>query len=379
MVTKHDAVSSSLRVGYRLPLLGLGMVSLLAAIWGGLTRLSLNLPLPADNANWLTFHGPLMVCGFLGTVIGLERAVGLPDKWPYLAPLLTGTGALTLVAGMAGRPGLWLLTAGSAVFCVVTWRVVQLRRELFTVTMSLGATTWLVGNILWLLDWPFPRVVPWWMGFLGLTIAGERLDLSRFQRQEPAARPLFLAAMVVLLAGMTLSAVYQTLGERVLGGGMLVLAIWQARFDLARRTVRQSGLPRFMAVCLLSGFAWLAVSGALLLTTVPLQSGGSYDAAWHAFFLGYVFAMIFGHAPVIFPSVLGRPVRFSRRSYAHLALLQLSLGLRLIGALAGWQELRQWGGTLNAVTLLLFLINTVSSLVLASRSNAPASAAKSVG
>src|SRR4030095_5059464 len=188
----------------RLPLLLLGMASLLAAIWGGLTRLPLNLPLPADNANWLTFHGPLMVCGFLGTVIGLERAVGLPDKWPYLAPLLTGTGALTLLAGMMGWTGPRLLTVGSAVFLIVTWRVVQLRRELFTITMSLGGASWLVGNLLWLADWPFARVVPWWMGFLGLTIVGERLDLSRFQRQEPAARPLFLLSVFVLLAGLTL-------------------------------------------------------------------------------------------------------------------------------------------------------------------------------
>lgn len=376
MQSRHDSSGSSAALWIRLPLLALGIASLLAAVWGGLTRLPLNLPLPADNANWLTFHGPLMVCGFLGTVIGLERAVGLPDRWPYLAPLLTGAGALTLVAGLMGRNGPLLLTAGSAVFFVVTCRVVQLRRELFTITMSLGAATWLVGNLLWWADWPFARVVPWWIGFLGLTISGERLDLSRFQRAEPAARPLFLSTLFVFLAGVSLSALHQTRGEQLLGAGMLALAIWQARFDLARRTVRQPGLPRFMAVCLLSGFAWLAVSGALLLFTVPLQPGGSYDAALHAFFLGFVFAMIFGHAPVIFPSVLGRPVAYSRRFYIHFALLHLSLALRIIGAMAGWPEIRKWGGALNGVALALFLINTVSSLVLSRHPGKAASATK---
>jgi hypothetical protein len=32
-----------------------------------------------------------------------------------------------------------------------------------------------------------------------------------------------------------------------------------ATFDIARRTVRQSGVTRFIAVCLLSGYVWLGV------------------------------------------------------------------------------------------------------------------------
>ena len=46
---------------------------------------------------------------------------------------------------------------------------------LATGTMALGALLWLVGNAGWLVGWPVPQVVPWWSGFLVLTIAGERL------------------------------------------------------------------------------------------------------------------------------------------------------------------------------------------------------------
>lgn len=368
-----------LPVAARLPLLGLGMISLCAAIWGGLARLSLPVPLPADNAQWLTYHGPLMVCGFLGTVIGLERAVGLPGRWPYVAPVVTGAGALVLVAGVTGRLGPGLLTAGSALFLVVTWRVIQLRRELFTLTMSLGALAWVTGNVLWMLDRPAPQVVPWWMGFLALTIAGERLDLGRFQREEPVARPLFVTVIGVLLVALAWSAFQETWGHRLLGLGLLGLALWHARFDLARRTVRQPGLPRFMALSLLSGFVWMAFAGGLFLLSVPLRPGGSQDAALHAFFLGYVFSMIFGHAPVIFPSVLGRPVVYRGRFYAHLLLLHLSLALRVTGALAGWPEVRQLGGALNAVTLALFLGNTVTSLLVARPVKPATSAAPSGG
>jgi len=47
------------------------------------------LPLPGSNANWLSFHGPHMMCGFLGKVIGLERAVGLRGWRTFMVPLLT--------------------------------------------------------------------------------------------------------------------------------------------------------------------------------------------------------------------------------------------------------------------------------------------------
>jgi hypothetical protein len=339
------------------------MVSLLTGVWGGLARLSVNVPLPADNANWLSFHGPLMVCGFLGTVIGLERAVGLPGKWAYAAPVLTGVGAGTLIVGMPGRLPLWLLTLGSAVFVAVTGRVIQLRRELFTVTMSAGAVAWLAGNALWLRDWPLARVAPWWIAFLALTIVGERLDLARFQKPQPAARPLLLAALGLFLGGVGASAVAPSFGERVVGAGLLALAAWLGRFDIARRTVGQAGLPRFMAVCLLGGYIWLAAAGALFLGCVPLQAGGTYDAALHAFFLGFVFAMIFGHAPVIFPAVLQLAPVFHPRFYAHVALLHGSLLLRLAGDLAGSVPARQWGGALNGVALVLFLLNTASALV----------------
>jgi hypothetical protein len=45
-------------------------------------------------------HGPLMVCGFLGTLISLERAVAL-DAWSYAAPALQQRAAQRLKSGAA--------------------------------------------------------------------------------------------------------------------------------------------------------------------------------------------------------------------------------------------------------------------------------------
>ena len=355
---------SSHRVRFgAIPFLAPAIASLICGIWGGLVRLPINLPLPSDNANWLTFHGPLMVSGFLGTVIGLERAVGLPDRWPYLAPLLTAAGALTLLAGFLGKPGPVLIASGSAVFVAVTWRVIQLHLALFTVMLSLAGITWLAGNILWACGWPIDQVIPWWIGFLALTILGERLDLSRFQKSERASRPFLFAFIGVFLSGVLTSAFAIEAGERIAGAGLLALGLWLARFDIARRTIRQPGLPRFMALSLLIGFGWLAVAGCFIAAFAPLHSGYAYDAALHSFFLGFVFSMIFGHAPVIFPSVLNLPLRFRPSAYGHLALLHLSVLTRVSGDLLASPSLRQWGALLNGFAVLLFLVNTILSLV----------------
>lgn len=351
----------------RAPFLVAGILSLVLGIWGGLIRVPVTVPLPVNHANWLTFHGPLMVCGFLGTVISLERAVGLRSLWTYGAPLFTGAGAFWIAFGGLGRTGPLLIVIGSAWFLAVSIRVVTLSRAVFTVVMSVGGAAWVAGNCLWLAGWNVNRVVPWWIAFLALTIIGERLDLARFQKPVRWASGALLGVLGIFLSGVTLTVFRQVAGERLAGVGLLLLAAWLARFDIARRTIRLEGLPRFMAFCLLSGYVWLALSGVMLAWFAPLESGLRYDAVLHAFFVGFVFAMIFGHAPVIFPSVLQLPAAFFPRFYVHVLLLHASVGLRLWGDLGGDPSLRAWGTILNAVAVAVFLLNTVSGIMQAAR------------
>lgn len=347
----------------RAPFLVLGLACLVAAVWGGLVRLPVNVPLPVEHANWLTFHGPLMVCGFLGTVIGLERAVALPGIWPYAAPLLSAAGGVAVMSGVLGSTPPLLMACASFVFWAVTLRVVRMQVSAFTIVMSLGGLCWIVGNLLWLAGWTFPRLVWWWIAFLVLTIVGERLDLSRFQKPSRWSAPLLNTSLGVFGAGVIATALAPAAGVRVTGLGLLALAGWLVRFDIARRTVRQRDLPRFMAVCLLAGYFWLAVAGVLLVLFAPLESGVRYDAALHAIFLGFVFSMIFGHAPVIFPAVLRLQPAFHPRLYAHVVLLHGALVIRLGADLAASVKARQWGAILNGVALLAFLLNTVSLFI----------------
>jgi hypothetical protein len=57
--------------------------------------------------------------------------------------------------------------------------------------------------------------------------------------------------------------------------------------------------------------------------------------------------------------VLGLPLAFLPLFYLHLVLLHLSLLARVLGDLLGSHPLRQWGGLLNVVALLLFLASTI--------------------
>jgi hypothetical protein len=329
--------------------MALGMLALLGALAGGLVRLGWSLPVVPSLA---LFHGPLMVAGFLGTVIGLERAVALGRPWAYAAPLASGLGALALTVGAPGGP--WLLLLGSAVMVLVFGEVLRRQTALFTVIMAAGAVSWLVGQVLWLAGQPVPRVVFWWAGFLVLTIAGERLELTRLVRLGTPSRAVFGVAVTALLAGLALTSVAPEAGVPVIGAALVALAAWLGVFDIARHTVRTSGLPRYIAAALLSGYVWLGVAGLLAVRWGAVPAGPPYDALLHALFVGFVFSMIFGHAPIIVPALLGRGIAYRPAFYAHLGLLHASLALRIFGDVWPWLPGRQWGGLGNALAIVLF-------------------------
>ena len=133
---------------------------------------------------------------------------------------------------------------------------------------------------------------------------------------------------------------------------MVALAVWLAVHDVARGTVRGTGLPRFAAACLLAGYAWLAVAGTIWRAAGRPGSGGLNDAALHAVFLGFVMSMVFGHAPVILPAVLRVRLPYRPVLYAPLALLHAPSLVRVAGDLAGSAAARTIGGVLGEAALL---------------------------
>lgn len=346
-------------IPWRVPLVVLAFASLVLGVWAGLLRLGW--PLPA--AGFVAMHGPLMASGFFGTVISLERAVALRRRWAYAAPLLSGLSTVTVIAGAPIEVAAAIATGASAVMLAASVSVYRLQRELFTLTLALGAAAWTGGNLVWLAAQPIYAAAPWWIAFLVLTIAGERLELSRLLPASPKAKRVFAALVVLLLGGVTAAMLARPAGTIALGLALTGLGLWLARHDIARRTVRDRGLTRFIAVCLLSGYGWLALSGAAMLASGGLGFGGpAYDAALHAVLLGFVFAMVFGHAPIILPAVLRVAVPYSPWFYVPPVLLDVSLAARLAGDWTGSSAWRAWGGAANGVALLAFMAATIGAV-----------------
>jgi len=344
----------------RAPFLLLAVASLLAGLAGGLTRLGFGwVPEPAGS---IPHHGALMILGFLSTLIGLERAVALRRGWAYAAPLATGSAGLLLAAGAGPRAAGIVGSLGAAVLVAVMGSALRRQRASWLVVQTLGASCLLGGAAAFAAGVPLPWVVPAWMAFLVLTIAGERLELTRIVPPPRRALQAFGLAVALLIAAALAMPWWPDAAGRATGLAWLALALWLARFDLARRSLGRPGLPRFMASALLSGYVWLGVAGLLALISGWPPAGRVHDAITHAVLLGFVFALVFGHAPVVFPAVLRLPVGWRQRFWIHLGLLHAGVLLRVTADLVGADDLRAWAGLANAAALLLFLVQTVTAL-----------------
>ena len=344
---------------YRYPIMLLALISLTAAAWAGLLRLGWGWPVLQPTLP--LSHGPLMVAGFFGTLIALERAVAMGKPWPYLGPLLSGIGGLLVAFGLGGVIGPVLMTLGSVWLVLIFANILQKHRAGYLIIMALGAIALLMGNLLWLFGWPVYQIVLWWAGFLILTIAGERLELGRMVKRPSYSQPLFWVLTGIYLVGLIILLFSWDLGVRINGVGMLGLGLWLLTFDIARRTIKQTGLTRFIAACLLSGYVWLLVAGSIALVYGAVPAGSIYDAMLHSIFLGFVFAMIFGHAPIIFPAVLGLNIQYKSNLYLALIFLHVSLIIRIGGELLGSSEARLWGGLLNVIAVLLYAGMVISN------------------
>jgi hypothetical protein len=352
-----------LRAALALP----AVAALLCAIASGLARLGV--PVPDSLGALAGVHGALMIGGFFGTVIGLERAVALGTAWPYLAPLFSGLAALAMIAGHPSWAPAVLAVASLAMTaaCASVWVRQKVAHH---ATLALAALAWLAGNLAWWWGVPTPAVVPAWAAFLILTIAGERLELTRFLPTPPWARRAFALIVFAVLAGALWPIALGGGGSRLFAAALLALALWLLAYDIARRTVRSEGLTRYMAVCLLSGYGWLGV-GALFGLAGAFEAGHpARDAAHHAVLLGFVFSMVFGHAPIILPALTRLKLAWHRGFYAPLAVLHATLLLRVLAVLEESFRLRQAAAVGNAIALGLFLLLVATAVAAGRRKSA---------
>lgn len=346
--------SPAARLGIILP----AGVLLILGMAGGMQLLGI--PLPAATARLADLHAPLMVLGFVGTVISLERAVALRAIWAYFAPLFIVAGAVSLLF-VPGALGAWAITAGLSVHVVQYVAIWRRQQMTATAIQGLGALLGALAGLLWAADVPIPNLVPLLAMFLVLTIGGERLELARVAAPPTRAQSMLLMIAVLIAIIAVLTVIMPAIALPGLGVGLLAMVVWLLRYDIIRMTARQGGLPRFVAYCLYAGYAWLAVAGIGWLLGGAHTEGVLYDATTHAIFLGFVITAIMAHAPLILPGMLGVGIPFHPALYAPAGLLHASLLVRVIGGDAWGSTLAlQVGGVGAVAAIVLFALTAVT-------------------
>jgi hypothetical protein len=316
---------------------------------GGLARLGVgDAPRGA-----LAAHGALMVCGFLGTLIALERAVALGRAWGYLAPIGGAIGALALLAGAgAFAAGAWVV---SAVVLVAASGAIAVRQPaLHTVLLIVASLAYLAGNVAFMAH-AADGVLESWFAFIVLTVAAERVELARLGR-GPGGAGLLRTAIALLVSAVVGSFIDPVAGRVTLGIALIALGLWLLRHDVARRTWRAGGFARFAASALLAAYGWLVVGGAAWIAWAA--GAGTADVAIHALALGFTFSAVLAHAPVVVPALARVRLPFRRAFYVPLILLHVSLLARVGAALA--QAPLSHAAMANAFALAAFALLVVA-------------------
>ena len=344
------------RTGTRLLFLVPGGLSLLVGLDAALVLLGL--PHVPIGRNLASSHGMLMVFGFIGTVIALERAVALGRLAGFAAPALLGLGGLALVSPLPQQAGKALLFCGCVALVGVYLPLWRRQREVAVLIQILGAVAGVAATMLWLRVPDTAPLVPLLVAFVVLTIAGERLELARIHIHSAGAEPLLTGLSALLLACGVGVLLWPGPGRIAFGIVLGGTVAWLAVHDVARRTIRSAGLPRYIAGCLLAGYCWLAIA-AVISVAAGLHStaitGSAYDALTHAVFLGFTMSMIMAHAPVILSAVLRHPLPYRPVLVFPAVLLHLSLSLRIFVAdVLDDGPTRQFAGVVNIAAVVLF-------------------------
>ncbi|MEP4534190.1 MAG: hypothetical protein ABJ004_13955 [Cyclobacteriaceae bacterium] len=335
----------------KLPFMVLVIASLASGIFTGWFRLGFELPV----SSVFLHHGAMMTGSFLGTVILIERIMALKQRWLFSFPFINAS-SLVFYYLEFDTAAFACLIFGSIGLFYVFFLINQQYADLPHQVMWVGSAAWFVGNVHLLIFRLYAHSILWWMAFLLLTIVGERLELSRFLPVSKFKQRLLVFFLALFLISCVLP--FHLGGQILTGITLLLIAIWLLLYDMVRKSIRKPGIHKFSAFTLICGYGWLALSGLLYM----LDNTGliTYDALIHSFFLGFVFSMIFAHAPIILPGVLGLGFKpYHPTLYVWVVLFQLSLIVRIVGGLLSLNLWKQYGGLVNGVVILLFLFNVM--------------------
>jgi len=336
-------------------ILPLVMLSLLTGIFSGWFRIGWNLPLSLPSGE----HGALMVGSFLGTLICIERSVSFPNKIALLVPLVNSLSIIFFLLGMPKTAYIFLILGGAGLTGIY-YMVYFKHKGMHLLIMMAGAMCYLIGSVVLFNTSFYPSAVMWWIAFLFLTITGERLELSRFILLKNTNKKQ--AVLIILISLFIISIIlpfHSSAGSVLAAVSMIGSALWLFKFDMAKHSLKKPGVSFYSGLLLITGYVWLVFTG--LFFAFGAYFGSFYDSSLHAFFLGFVFMMIFAHAPVILPAVLKLKISpFGRSLYLWYGLLNVTLVFRVMMFIPELAPYKQWAGMFNGIAIIGFFINMIA-------------------
>lgn len=329
---------------FRLSFLFLAALSLIVGLWSGLSRIGWDFNLLRVSMH----HGSIMVGGFLGTLISLEKILPLKKKILFAIPALSACSVILFLAELPLVAWGCLLVASAGLSAVFMHYFLQ-ERNLTYLLMLGGGICWFIGNVVLLSNRFYPLAFPWWLGFALFVITSERMELMKFLPVTTRTKNILVALLALYVAGVVMS--FHGTGSFVSGAALAAISGWLMRFDLVGISIRKIGLTRFVAIALLCGYISMLLTGVLVISldNQPM----AYDAIVHVFFLGFVFSMIFAHGPVILPGVLGISAKpYHKILYLWLILLHASWLVRIYADIYFQLGLRKYSGIITAIAIV---------------------------
>ena len=248
-----------------------------------------------------------MICGFMGTVIGVERAVAVKLRAAWLAPwhLALGPCACWSIRRRRRR----------AVAC--RCRVLH-RRQRCRCASSAGrahpaAARGGFGVVDWLravLRRPGDAAsLPWWFAFLVMTIAAERLEMTRLMRRRPGANASLWLLLGLMALGAALTSFSVRIGGVLYGLSLLLLALWLGVLTSHAARCLPTGWPAtWPCVCsgATPGLRLLAGPGRALRSVCPCETWPACTRA------GLHCEHDAGARPVILPAIARIKIEFGK-------------------------------------------------------------------
>ena len=290
-------------------------------------------------------HGVLMLNGFAGGLITLERTLSKPIPTNILSLSLLVLGVILVSLDLPW--GLWLITGAILLMILEEAKASSTPHWAYHLTQIIGLLCWLTANVKYQFSNFYPAAVPFWQAFILMMILATRVKkIGRISDLKVMLIIWMYVASICLPFHSIASSISSVLLFMV--AGMVFSLELKYSEDRAYRLILVYG--------------WLAATAiGTLFSDYILYS---YDLVIHCFFLGFLFNMIFLNASNAIVSKLGvKPIPLGEGAW--MIIMTMGLLLRVVaGDILGNEMARIAGGLISILAILGFLGSVIRAVVL---------------